>query len=180
MTGSSPASERHRDPRMPQACPPWKPRCERARDDSPIRSAFRSVAASSCTFGSSTRTQSESACHRPSGAAGECPVGVAVLAGRSMQALLVGLSPADVSTLSVAVGISSCMTIAGSSLPALRAARANPTEALRGTRPSSQRGRASATLSRARAPQRASTTCGRTDATTSRALFRAMTASASR
>lgn len=58
-------------------------------------------------------------------------VGLACLAGRSMQALLVGLSPADVPTISAAVGISFCMTLAGSLAPALGAARTNPTEALR-------------------------------------------------
>lgn len=55
----------------------------------------------------------------------------AYLAGRSMEALLVGLGPTDLPTLAISVGIALLMTLAGSLLPALRAARIPATEALR-------------------------------------------------
>lgn len=58
-------------------------------------------------------------------------LGFAYLAGRSMQALLVGLGPTDLPTLAISVGIAMAMTLAGSLLPAIRAARIAPTEALR-------------------------------------------------
>jgi putative ABC transport system permease protein len=58
-------------------------------------------------------------------------LGLAYLAGRSMQALLVGLGPADIPTLAISIGIAMVMTLAGSLLPAIRAARIPPTEALR-------------------------------------------------
>jgi ABC-type antimicrobial peptide transport system permease subunit len=57
--------------------------------------------------------------------------GLAYLAGRWMQSLLFGLDPADLLTLTIAIGVSLAMTLAGSLLPAIRAARTNPTEAIR-------------------------------------------------
>jgi len=57
---------------------------------------------------------------------------VAYLAGRWMESLLVGVSPADVLTLVIAVGVSVGMTLVGSLLPAIRAARTSPTVAMRG------------------------------------------------
>lgn len=54
----------------------------------------------------------------------------AYLAGRSMEALLAGLSPADPLTVSAAVALSIVITIAGSLLPAIRAARINPKQAI--------------------------------------------------
>ena len=56
---------------------------------------------------------------------------VAYVAGRWMESLLVGVSPFDVPALSVAIGVSIGMTLAGSLLPALRAARISPAEAMR-------------------------------------------------
>jgi ABC-type antimicrobial peptide transport system permease subunit len=56
----------------------------------------------------------------------------AYLAGRCMASLLVGVNPADAATLAVAIGVCLTMTLAGSALPALRAARTRPSEALRG------------------------------------------------
>jgi predicted permease len=58
-------------------------------------------------------------------------VAIAYLAGRWMQSLLVGVSPADAPVLAIAIGVSAGMTLAGSLLPAIRAARTNPTEAMR-------------------------------------------------
>jgi ABC-type antimicrobial peptide transport system permease subunit len=57
---------------------------------------------------------------------------VAYLAGRWMESLLVGVSPADVPTLAIAVGVSVGMTLMGSLLPAIRAAKTSPTVAMRG------------------------------------------------
>jgi ABC-type lipoprotein release transport system permease subunit len=48
-----------------------------------------------------------------------------------MQSLLFGLDPADLPTLAIAIGVSLTMALAGSLLPAIRAARTNPTEAIR-------------------------------------------------
>jgi ABC-type antimicrobial peptide transport system permease subunit len=56
---------------------------------------------------------------------------VAYLAGRWMESLLVGVSPTDALTLASAIGISVVMTLAGSLLPAIRAARISPAEAMR-------------------------------------------------
>jgi hypothetical protein len=55
----------------------------------------------------------------------------AYLAGRWMESLLVGVSPFDVPALAIAVGVSLAMTLAGSLLPAMRAARISPSEAMR-------------------------------------------------
>jgi predicted permease len=55
----------------------------------------------------------------------------AYLAGRWMESLLVGVSPLDVPALAIAVSVSIAMTMAGSLMPALRAARISPSEAMR-------------------------------------------------
>jgi ABC-type antimicrobial peptide transport system permease subunit len=57
--------------------------------------------------------------------------GLAYLAGRWMQSLLFGLDPADLTAMAIAVGVSLVMTMAGSLLPAVRASRTNPTDAIR-------------------------------------------------
>ncbi|MEO8679425.1 MAG: ABC transporter permease, partial [Vicinamibacterales bacterium] len=51
--------------------------------------------------------------------------------GRSMQALLAGVAPADTTVFAVAIAISIMMTIAGSLVPALRAVRVDPLAATR-------------------------------------------------
>lgn len=56
---------------------------------------------------------------------------LAYAAGRSMQALLFGIDPADASVFSVAIGLSLLMAIAGSLLPAWRAIRVDPLAATR-------------------------------------------------
>jgi ABC-type antimicrobial peptide transport system permease subunit len=56
---------------------------------------------------------------------------VAYLAGRWMESLLVGVSPADAPALAIAISVSVGMTLAGSLLPAIRAARTSPTDAMR-------------------------------------------------
>jgi predicted permease len=58
-------------------------------------------------------------------------VGAAYLAGRSLQAILAGVSPADAVAVAGAVGVSLVSAAAGILLPALRASRTSPTEALR-------------------------------------------------
>ena len=57
--------------------------------------------------------------------------GLAYWAGRSMEALLAGVKPADASTMAAAVGLSALMTIVGSVMPTLRALRVDPITALR-------------------------------------------------
>jgi len=65
-------------------------------------------------------------------AAGLVPgVALAYAAGRSMEALLAGVKPADATTLAAAVGLSIAMAIAGSVMPTLRALRVNPLTAIR-------------------------------------------------
>lgn len=56
---------------------------------------------------------------------------VAYFAGRWMESLLVGVSPTDATALAIAVGVSIGMTLVGSLLPAIRAAKTSPTEAMR-------------------------------------------------
>jgi hypothetical protein len=56
---------------------------------------------------------------------------VAYLAGRWMESLLVGVSPADAPAMTTAITVSAGMTLAGSLLPAIRAARTSPAEAMR-------------------------------------------------
>jgi predicted permease len=65
--------------------------------------------------------------------AGGVAVGVVVayVAGRWMQSLLVDVSPADAPALAIAISVSVAMTLAGSLLPAMRAARSNPADAMR-------------------------------------------------
>ena len=55
----------------------------------------------------------------------------AYAAGRMMEALLAGVQPDDAMTFLAGVGLALAMTVSGSLLPALRAARVDPTEALR-------------------------------------------------
>jgi putative ABC transport system permease protein len=57
-------------------------------------------------------------------------VAIAYAAGRWIESLLVGVSPADPLTLAAAVVVSLGMTLMGSLLPALRASRTNPTAAI--------------------------------------------------
>jgi predicted permease len=65
-------------------------------------------------------------------AAGVIPgVALAYAAGRWMEALLAGVTPADAATLAAAVGLSIAMAIAGSVMPTLRALRVNPISAIR-------------------------------------------------
>lgn len=56
---------------------------------------------------------------------------LAYAAGRSMEALLAGVKPADVPTMAGAVALAMVMTIAGSVAPTLRALRVDPITALR-------------------------------------------------
>jgi putative ABC transport system permease protein len=58
-------------------------------------------------------------------------VALAYVAGRSMEALLAGVKPADAPTLLAAVGLSGLMTLIGSVMPTLRALRVDPITALR-------------------------------------------------
>jgi predicted permease len=58
-------------------------------------------------------------------------IALAYAAGRSMQALLAGVPPADAVTLATAVGLSVLMTVLGSLAPTLRALRVDPITALR-------------------------------------------------
>jgi putative ABC transport system permease protein len=65
-------------------------------------------------------------------AAGVVPgVALAYWAGRSMEALLAGVKPADGATLGAAVALALVMTIAGSVLPVMRALRVDPLTAIR-------------------------------------------------
>ena len=58
-------------------------------------------------------------------------VALAYAAGRSMEALLAGVKPADAPTMLAAVALSALMTVAGSVMPTLRALRVDPMTALR-------------------------------------------------
>ena len=65
-------------------------------------------------------------------AAGVVPgIALAYAAGRSMEALLAGVKPADMLTLVSAVTLTVAMTIIGSVMPTLRALRVNPITAIR-------------------------------------------------
>lgn len=55
---------------------------------------------------------------------------IAWMVGRSLQALLAGLSPADPTTLAIAMGLALTLTFVGSIVPAIRASRTNPKHAL--------------------------------------------------
>jgi ABC-type antimicrobial peptide transport system permease subunit len=59
-------------------------------------------------------------------------VGVALAygAGRWLESVLVGVRPTDPPTLAIAVGIAVTMTLAGSLMPAFRASRTDPRNAL--------------------------------------------------
>jgi ABC-type antimicrobial peptide transport system permease subunit len=56
---------------------------------------------------------------------------LALLTARAMQSILAGVNPADTATLFAAAGLSLLMVLAGSLLPALRAARVDPMRAIR-------------------------------------------------
>jgi predicted permease len=56
---------------------------------------------------------------------------IAYAAGRSMQALLFGVDPADIAVFSAAIGLSLLMALAGSIIPAWRAIRVDPMTATR-------------------------------------------------
>ena len=56
---------------------------------------------------------------------------LAYAAGRSLQALLAGVSPGDPATFAAVTGVAVVMTVAGSLAPAWRAQRVNPIDALR-------------------------------------------------
>jgi putative ABC transport system permease protein len=56
---------------------------------------------------------------------------LAYVAGRSLQALLIGVSPADVPTFAVVTGLTVLMALAGTLLPTLRAMRVDPIKAIR-------------------------------------------------
>jgi putative ABC transport system permease protein len=58
-------------------------------------------------------------------------IALAYAAGRSMQSLLVGVTPADPETFAAVVALAVVMTIVGSLVPALRAVRVDPMTALR-------------------------------------------------
>ncbi len=58
-------------------------------------------------------------------------VALAFAAGRSMQGLLAGVSPADVTTLAAAVGLVLLATLLGTVIPARRAMRIDPLDAIR-------------------------------------------------
>jgi 4-amino-4-deoxy-L-arabinose transferase-like glycosyltransferase len=58
-------------------------------------------------------------------------IALAYAAGRSMEALLAGVKPADAPTMIAAVGLSVLMTLVGSVMPTLRALRVDPITALR-------------------------------------------------
>jgi ABC-type antimicrobial peptide transport system permease subunit len=58
-------------------------------------------------------------------------IALAFAAGRSMEALLAGVKPADAPTLAAAVALSILMTVAGSLAPTIRALRIDPIAALR-------------------------------------------------
>jgi putative ABC transport system permease protein len=56
---------------------------------------------------------------------------LAYVAGRAMQALLAGVSPADGWTFAAAIAVAAVFELAGSLLPAIRAARVDPVTAIR-------------------------------------------------
>jgi putative ABC transport system permease protein len=58
-------------------------------------------------------------------------IALAYAAGRSMEALLAGVKPFDVATMSAAVGLTGVMAVAGALLPTLKALRVDPIDALR-------------------------------------------------
>lgn len=58
-------------------------------------------------------------------------LGLAYVAGRSLEALLFGVTPGDVGVYAAGAGLVTATTLAGSIVPALRAIRVDPTLALR-------------------------------------------------
>ena len=58
-------------------------------------------------------------------------IALAYAAGRSMEALLAGVRPADAATLAAVVVLSMVMTLLGSVMPTIRALRVDPLTALR-------------------------------------------------
>jgi len=56
---------------------------------------------------------------------------LAYLAGRSLEALLVGVEPTDVPTLAAALALAVVMTLGGSLVPAWRASRVDPARTIR-------------------------------------------------
>jgi predicted permease len=58
-------------------------------------------------------------------------VGLAYAAGRTLEALLAGVSPGDLTTFAVAVGFVVAIALLGSIPPAIRASRVDPTTAMR-------------------------------------------------
>ena len=58
-------------------------------------------------------------------------VGAAYLLGRSMEALLVGVAPADTPTLTASLVLALVMTLCGAVIPAVRAMRVDPAAAIR-------------------------------------------------
>jgi ABC-type antimicrobial peptide transport system permease subunit len=56
---------------------------------------------------------------------------LAYAAGRAMEGLLAGVQPGDALTFASAVGLCVMMTVLGSLLPALRAVRIDPIQAIR-------------------------------------------------
>jgi len=60
-------------------------------------------------------------------------VAVAYAAGRWLESVLAGVSPADPVTFAIAIAVAVLMTVAGSIAPALRAARTDPRQAISDT-----------------------------------------------
>ncbi|HYI96853.1 MAG TPA: FtsX-like permease family protein [Bryobacteraceae bacterium] len=56
---------------------------------------------------------------------------LALMAARSIEALLAGIKPADFSTFAIGIGICAMMTLAGTTIPSLRAVRIDPIKAIR-------------------------------------------------
>jgi hypothetical protein len=61
-----------------------------------------------------------------------CGIGLALVSGRLVQSLLVGVSPRDMATLSTVAAALMIVGVAAASLPAWRAARVDPASVLRG------------------------------------------------
>jgi ABC-type antimicrobial peptide transport system permease subunit len=56
---------------------------------------------------------------------------LAYVAGRSLESLLMGITPGDTATFATATGLTLLMTVAGTLLPTLRALRVDPIRAIR-------------------------------------------------
>ena len=56
---------------------------------------------------------------------------LAYVAGRSLQTLLIGVTPADLPTFAAVTGLTLLMALAGTLLPTLRALRVDPIKAIR-------------------------------------------------